>query len=58
MLNLLKKNCSAVACQCMCVPTTKKNACVVCDPVRVTVTGGALDCFDILPAVVPCSSSE
>ena len=24
MLNLLKKNCSAVACQCTCVPSTKK----------------------------------
>ena len=32
MLNLLKKNCSAVACQCTCVPSTKKNVCVVCAP--------------------------
>ena len=32
MLNLLKKNCSAVACQCTCVPSTKKNVRVVCAP--------------------------
>ena len=39
MLNLLKKNCSAVACQCTCVPSTKRMP-VVCAPVRVTVTSG------------------
>ena len=32
MLNSLKKNCSAVACQCTCVPSTKKNVRVVCAP--------------------------
>ena len=41
MLNLLKKNCSAVACQCTCVPSTKKNVRVVCAPsLIVTVTWG------------------
>ena len=29
---MLKKNCSAVACQCTCVPSTKKNVRVVCAP--------------------------
>ena len=53
MLNLLKKNYSAVACQCTCVPSTKKRMSVSsvlhrsCD----SDPGGALfrwlDCFDI-----------
>ena len=32
MLNLLKKNCSAVTCQCTCVPSTKNIVRVVCAP--------------------------
>ena len=58
---VLKRNCSAVACQCVYFPNEKECPCCLCSIVRVTMT---CECafqvtpFDTLTAFVRCSSSE